>query len=353
MTPDAKRLVDELQAEREPVSTRVLAALRRKPVTLADLARICGCTQAQARAGIKALVSTAYTIHQTGQTWTLEEAPPRGGVRVQPYLSDKRGRYRFGFISDTHLCNQHARLDVARELYRWFEREGAERVFHGGNWIDGEFRHNKYELLAHGMERQIDYFVQEYPVSTLTTHAVAGDDHEGWYQQREGINIGRLLESRMRDAGRDNWVHLGYMEAMIPLRHAVTGATERLLLSHPGGGSAYAHSYSPQKYVESLEGGEKPAVLLLGHWHKMSQDDIRNVWTIQIGCTEDQTPFARKKRLDFHIGGGICDLEQDPHTGAIVGCRVEFKRFYNRSYYTNNRWSHGTPIAQPVRSPRR
>ncbi len=266
-------------------------------------------------------------------------------------MSSKDGRYRFGFMSDPHICNRHARLDVLADLYRRFSKGRVERVFNAGNWIDGEARFNRYEITHHGLDAQLAELIRVYPrVDGLVTYAVTGDDHEGWYAQREGIDPGKQLELKMRDAARTDWVNLGYIEAVVPLRHAVTGATDRLLVAHPGGGTAYAISYSPQKYIESLEGGEKPAVAILGHWHKMELADIRNVWVIQAGCVEDQTPFARKKRLDFHVGGGICDLEQDARTGAIVGCRVEFFRYFNAEFYVNNRWGHGRPIAQPART---
>ena len=334
-----------------PLRDRVLAGLRKRPALLAELVRDCGGSRASVRAELRALQADGYSIHQVGETWQLEQAPPRGGVKVDPYVSSPEGRYRFGFLSDTHLANVHARVDVLADLYRRFAAGHIDRVFHAGNWIDGEARFNRYELTASGFDAQLDLVVSVWPrVPNLVTYAVTGDDHEGWYAQREGVDPGRVLASKMREAGREDWRNLGYIEAVVPLRHAVTGATDRLLVAHPGGGTAYAISYSPQKYIESLEGGEKPAVALLGHWHKMEQADIRNVWVIQAGCVEDQTPWARKKRLDFHVGGGICDLEQDARTGAIVGCRVEFFRYFNAEFYVNNRWGHGRAIAQPVRT---
>ncbi|HCZ47999.1 MAG TPA: hypothetical protein DCZ11_03220 [Gammaproteobacteria bacterium] len=137
-------------------------------------------------------------------------------------------------------------------------------------------------------------------------------------------------------------VDLGYMEADLALQHFQSGAVTRLRVAHPGGGSAYAHSYAPQKYMESLSSGEKPAVVLLGHWHKLSCNNIRGSWVIQTGCAQDQTPWARQRRLDYHVGGGICRLVQDPDSGAILSCTVELIQFFNREFYGTGRWSpHG------------
>ena len=152
----------------------------------------------------------------------------------------------------------------------------------------------------------------------------------------------------MREAGRPDWVNLGFMESHIRLRHYKTGVETILAVVHPGGGSAYATSYSVQKIIESLDGGEKPAVALYGHYHKLWAGNIRNVWVVQTGTTEDQTPFMRKKKLEAHVGGYVVKLTQDPQTGAIVRCRPEMQRFFVRGYY-NGRWSHADDVAHARR----
>lgn len=66
-------------------------------------------------------------------------------------------------------------------------------------------------------------------------------------------------------------------------------------------------------------------------------------------CTEDQTPFMRKKKLEAHVGGALVKLTQDPETGAIVRFQPEMMRFFNRGFY-NHRWSHGSMPVMPHRS---
>jgi hypothetical protein len=152
----------------------------------------------------------------------------------------------------------------------------------------------------------------------------------------------------MRRAGRTDWVDLGYMEAHVKLTNYNTGKSSLMSVVHPGGGSAYALSYSIQKIIESLEGGEKPAVGLYGHYHKLWSGNIRNVWVVQTGTTEDQTPFMRKKRLEAHVGGTLIGLEQDPRTGAITSMTPKLIRYFNKGYY-NDRWSHAHDINLPDR----
>jgi predicted phosphodiesterase len=166
--------------------------------------------------------------------------------------------------------------------------------------------------------------------------------------QDSGVDIGKYAENAFIESGRNDWIDTGYMESYMNLVHRDSGKTSKLLMMHPGGGSAYSFSYRPQKIVESLNGGEKPAVLLIGHYHKLSYNVIRNVHAIQSGTTQDQTPFMRKKGIDAHVGGGICELTQDAKTGAITSCKVEFFCYYNEGYY-NNRWSHSGSVTHPKR----
>jgi biotin operon repressor len=322
--------------------------------TVADLVDKLQLSRGTIIDAIDALKAQGINVQEHGDRYSIQHAPaPRhqpGDQSLPEYKSRPDGTYLFGFTSDNHLCSKYSREDALDNLYDRFAEQGVDRVFNAGNWIDGEARFNVHDLLVHGMDAQVRYLAEHYPQRPgIVTHAIAGDDHEGWYCQREGVDIGRYAERAMRDAGRTDWVDLGYMEAFIRLVHAKTGASTMLHNMHPGGGSAYAESYTVQKIVEAYAGGEKPAVLLAGHYHKLGYNLIRNVHCIQTGCTQDQTPFARKKKLNFAVGGGICKLTQDAETGAIVGCRVELFPYFVRGYY-NNRWSHsgGVQLAERV-----
>jgi hypothetical protein len=342
------RILPTATIDRSPLADAVHGALK-KPSTLDDIAEKCDSTPGAVLDALLALQRRGVNVQRFGDLWSLERAP-QIGADAKAYVSRPNGRYRFGWIGDNHLCSKYARLDVLKDIYRRFAERDLDRIFNAGNWIDGEARFNKFDLLVHGMDAQVRYLRDEYPVAPngLTTYAIAGDDHEGWYCQREGVDIGKYAESEMRAGGRTDWVNLGYMEAFVPLQHAVSGKTTHLHLVHPGGGSAYATSYTVQKLVESYSGGSKPAIMLAGHYHKLEVLNTRNVWCIQTGCTQDQTPFARKKRLHFAIGGGTCELEQDADTGAIVGCIVEIWNYFDTGFY-QDRWSHSGPIVLPDR----
>ena len=283
------------------------------------------------------------------------EAPPMGTSLSAGWelVSAKDNTFRFAAFGDLHAASKYSRPDVREDLTRRAERFGAQCIFDTGNWIDGEMRFNRYDIEAAGIDAQCRLLAKVYPKTDIPTYAVAGADHEGWYVKSEGIDVGRYCESVMREYGH-KWTNLGYMEADIRLVNANTGKSCVLRVMHPGGGSSYAHSYRPQKIIESLEGGEKPAIVCLGHYHKLDCGFVRNVWYLQTGCGQDQTPFMRQKALEAHVGGFLVECEQDPETGAIIGFTPQARRYFNRAYYFaegkgNNRWSGHGPVTQVPR----
>lgn len=327
--------------------------LRRGRADLPELAKITGLPEAVCRAIVADLHTQGTNIKAEGEGFVVTDAPPPAFIHgpALEIVSDKNHRFRIGVVSDSHLCSKYARLDVLNWEYDRFTEAGITHVLHAGNWIDGEASFNRHDLLVHGMDAQLRYLANEYPRrKNIATYAIAGDDHEGWYAQREGVDIGRYAEQVMRDAGRGDWHDLGYMESHVKLTNAKTGKAAVLALVHPGGGSAYADSYAIQKIIEVLPGGEKPAVGIYGHYHKLLAGEYRNVWWLQAGCTQDPTPFARKRKLRFCLGGTILEMEQDPQTGAIIGFRPDMRRYFDQGYY-QGRWSHAGPVTQPRAAP--
>jgi predicted phosphodiesterase len=311
-------------------------ALLRGSMTAEEVAAFCASTKGQAIDAIDALRHTGANVLQAADRWSIQREPLPVDTSFRS-VSDAQGRHRFGVISDTHYGSKYAREDVCDALYDWFAAENVSVVYHAGNWIDGEARFNKYDLIreAHGMQAQLDYFVERYPRRAgIETRYVTGDDHEGWYAQREGVDIGKMLEDTAKRTGRTDLVHLGYMEAFITLEHTKTKKHSRLLVMHPGGGSAYATSYAPQKIVEAFQPGEKPGIVILGHYHKLEYLNIRGVHSIQAGCTKDLDPFGRKKRLQYHIGGWVVDAWQD-EGGAVTRVRPDLMQFFDRGYYND------------------
>jgi len=100
-----------------------------------------------------------------------------------------------------------------------------------------------------------------------------------------------------------------------------------LRLWHPGGGTAYAISYHPQKWAESLSGGEKPHICGIGHYHKAEQLFYRNIHIFQTGTFEEQTPFMRRKKLAAMLGGWILWINDEEPIGLLGDTHIGSKYF--------------------------
>jgi predicted phosphodiesterase len=242
------------------------------------------------------------------------------------------GWIRYGAVADTHLACKEERLAELHTQYDLFKAEGIEHVFHAGNPIDGYIqRINGESVFTSTIDGQCQYFADNYPGRDgITTHFITGDDHESWFAP--GFNIGAYIQFIAERAGRTDLHYIGHVEADVDI---ITGASRPTIIKvqHPGGGSAYARSYKGQKQVESFEGGEKPDILLQGHYHLSNYMNDRNIHVVSLPGFKDQDIFSRKKMLRCEVGGAIFEFKIDPGSGSVTRFRVEFNRYFNRGFY--------------------
>lgn len=326
--------IDEAIAEQKAsIDAIIRKALKKRPHTAGELADLADCKPSAIRATITVMQRGGVNIILRNDGYYDSGAIAESGHIVFKPKDRGDGWQVFGVTTDNHLCNKHSRLDVLNRLYDEFAAEGVTRVLNCGNPIDGEHRFNKRELIVRpGFEAQAEYFAEKMPARDgIITYFITGDDHEGWYAQREGINVGARMQQTAREMGREDLVHLGYAEADVELKAPGGSAVMRLM--HPGGGSAYAFSYTSQKIVESFQGGEKPAVLLCGHYHKWDNCQPRGVCVVQCGCTCDQTLFLRKKKIEAHVGGVLIKIRQDKSDGHVTAIETRWMPFFDHGYY--------------------
>lgn len=301
-----------------------------------ELSDMFDCGVGKVRAVIEELEADGYTINLKNGHAIMSNVIEKGDDIYLDIKQMSTGFHRFGAIGDNHLCSRYQRLDVLNAIYDQYERDGIKVVFNTGNWIDGEARFNVNDLLEHGMDNQIKYFLEHYPSrKNIITYFISGDDHEGWYTQKFGIDVGKHMAAMAKEMGREDIVYLGHMEhdVVIKAKHGET----KIRVLHAGGGSSYAISYAAQKIIESYQGGEKPDILLIGHYHKAAYNFVRGVHIIQTATTEDQTPFMRKNKLAAHLGAWEFEFATDD-VGAITRFKQEFFPFYDNKYYEKWRY---------------
>ncbi len=238
-----------------------------------------------------------------------------------------------GLLGDTHLCCKEERLAELHTQYDLYKSEGITRVFHAGNPVDGYIpKINGGSVFDSTVDGQAQYFIDNYPQRDgIESFFITGDDHEGWWM-KEGFNFGGYLHYLAQAQGRTDLHYIGHVEADVAFK---TGAKRHTIMKiqHPGGGSSYARSYTGQKQVEALEGGEKPDILVQGHYHVSNYMNERNIHVISLPGFQDQTIFARKKRLRMEVGGAILGFKVSPRDGSVTRCRLEFNRYFTRGYY--------------------
>jgi hypothetical protein len=177
----------------------------------------------------------------------------------------------------------------------------------------------EFEQQDIGWDAQATRFCKEAP-DTLPTRFITGN-HDESLKKLAGMRPGEELARR-----RPDWEFLGSCSGRVELA-AGKGRSCIVDLMHPGGGSSYAISYRSQKLVESIEGGTKPDVLLIGHYHKAEwMPSYRNVCVVQSGCFQWQTPFMRDLALAAHVGGWIITVRMGRGSNVYGGRFVAFYR---------------------------
>lgn len=239
----------------------------------------------------------------------------------------------YGLLGDTHLCCKQERLAELHNFYDLMQSEGIKTVFHAGNIVDGYIpKINGDSVFSTSVDGQCQYVLDNYPKRDgMTTYFITGDDHEGWWQ-KEGFNFGGYLHYLAEHQERKDLQYIGHVEADVELK-SKTGASTIIKIQHPGGGSAYARSYTGQKQVEAFEGGEKPSILIQGHYHVSNYMNDRNIHVISLPGWQDQTIFARKKRLRMEIGGAMTRFKRNHLDGSVTRFQIEFVRYFTRGYY--------------------
>lgn len=227
--------------------------------------------------------------------------------------------YKFGVVSDTHLNSKEQQLTHLNRMYDLFEAEGVSDVYHAGDITAGEgmFTGQIYEIFNVGFDNQANYIIKKYPQRRgITTHFITGNHDLSYYKSR-GVDIGEKIALKRPDLN-----YLGKWAAWVKL-----GENTTMYILHPDSGPAYAISYRPQKIAAGFIGGEKPNIMILGHWHQCEYLFERNIHIVQAGCFESQSAYLKRKGIMPKIGGWIIEIHIDKN-GSVSRFKPEFITFF-------------------------
>ena len=224
--------------------------------------------------------------------------------RTNPYKHYANSdHYKMGVFSDAHIGQENFDEKLFAYMGDKFREEEVEAVYQVGDILEGMSGRDGqiYELKEVGFSAQINKAEQLFKdhLYDLDVYGITGN-HDLWFQNKGnmGINVGEELDNRV-----ENYTHLGDMEADVKLAPNVS-----MKLFHPGDGSAYAISYKLQKLMESFTGGEKPNIVLEGHYHKALYFFNRNIHGVECGTICGQTGWMRGKKLPAHKGFWVIDV---------------------------------------------
>jgi len=207
-------------------------------------------------------------------------------------------------ISDTHLGTKEQQLTLINDVYKEAYRRGIDTVLHIGDVLDGDYtqvrKEQTYQLFLRGFDEQVGYVIDMYPhVDGIMTYFIQGS-HDETHLKNGGATAGKWI-----DRCRDDMVYLGQDKATFKINNL------RILMDHPGGGNAKSYSYKPQQAIEGLNPGEKPNILLQGHYHKSYYMFYRNVHALLVPCLVNQSQFMKKMNLQNVVGAYFLKIYSD------------------------------------------
>lgn len=291
--------------------------------SVSELADSADVSPRRVRDALNALGHDGYRVGEDAAgVVALDKLPPitRGAHRLL-FAGDT---VRFGVVSDVHLGSDHERVDELHAAYDMLAELGITTVLNPGDLVCGRgiFPGQDRVIHKHTYEAQVDYATAAYPVRDGITTYIIGGNHD-----LEG-NFGRIGADPVAAVcnRRDDMVHLGAYEATVELEQGT-----RIYMLHPKGGSSYALSYKPQKLIESMEGGTKPNVLLLGHYHRRGSFEWRNVQALLCGTFEGGGELGVRVGLgEPAVGFHVVEMTV-ADDGSVVRWRPEwFKLFAGR-----------------------
>jgi transposase len=336
LTPDThaeqlRRMADANLDELQKGLLRELQRNRDQRYTYQELSERFDRSVATVKAAVLLLHADGYKLQEVmdGVGVTL----PKSAIANRPPLSiDFRGtELLFGVVSDTHLGSIHADLGLLDSVYDLYASEGVSTVLHCGDLTEGPgnrgYPGHSNDCLEEcqtwrGLE---EYASGTYPArpGVRTLCISSSKSHDGW----EWGKGGRCPTADICD-GRGGAKPLAPRDDMEWVGHdnvdVLMGPDERtrVRLHHPDGGSSYALSYAPQKFVEGLPGGTKPHAYFIGHYHQALITRFRNVRVAMVPCMQWKTPLFLRYGKEPVLGAYIVHAHLDPD-GWIRSWRVD------------------------------
>lgn len=244
-------------------------------------------------------------------------------------------RHNFTPYPEIHLTGEHHRILVMSDTHigsvyspkEWHDvvadyandpANNIECILHCGDLVEGmkigRMGTQIYELSEVGYIAQRDEAIRLMSKYDKPIYIISGN-HDRFFAENFGCDIVQDVANKV-----PNMTKIGDDQADIEIGGC------KIRLFHGGDGSSYALSYSIQKCIEAMAGGNKPNIFIRGHIHKYVSLFTRNVHALSCPAMEEQTSFMRAKKLEAHTGFLVLDF--DTLNGNVCNLAVNLFPFY-------------------------
>jgi predicted phosphodiesterase len=287
-----------------PAHAQKASNIRRYPArTLTPLDPVEGVSLEDA---INAAERAGYLVHKP--------TPSAPVVSIDPGRIRGKKRVRLGILSDWHAGSKFQQPTYLREHYARMRRRGIDALLAPGDLTDGSTAMHagfEYELWAHGFDAQVDAAADMVPQDKIEKFLIGGN-HDASHTKADGGDPIRAIAEKRRDMtylspGEGNHQgSIGYVRFGDVL----------VQMCHPHLGGTRVRSYRMERWIEELTPENKPHVVIMGNFHKVLQQDYRNVFGLMVPSYQAQSTWMASKGISSYIGG--CILEFGYETRGIA-----------------------------------
>lgn len=305
---DARRFVTQATDRAPPPDAarfaRLLEAAKRGPVPFADLCDRLDMAPGKARALVEEAQAAGLAIHTEHDAVSFRLPEPAEEIRDVGIAPTTGERHRVAVVSDLHFGSKYCLRQQYREFVHYAYESGVRHVLCPGDVLDGCYKHGRYELSHVGIEAQTGDFLDTHPrLPGMTFHGIGGN-HDDTFSDAIGMDAGAYVQNLAEASGRTDVRFYGRRGA----RLRVLGAVVELW--HPRSSGGYALSYQLQNHVRDYAVGQKPDILLAGHWHTWVYFETRGVHALACGTFQGNgSAFSKSLGGAPSMGGTLLSWE--------------------------------------------
>ena len=211
----------------------------------------------------------------------------------------------FGVWSDTHLCSKYSALNEMHEYMDEIADRGIKQVLHAGDVSDGfgVYRYQESNLVAMGVQGQLDYLVDNFPRRSGVEHIVISGNHDNTVYKKTGANLIEMFANKRADV-----TYVGMSYARLVDQFGI-----KYDLTHPHVGRAYSLSYPLQVRQRNTTPKYRADITFAGHRHKAWYGYINAEHLFEAGGFQKMSPRYIGKGIANDLAAWIIEINREDH----------------------------------------